>query len=699
MRKIVFLLFLYSDLAFGQKEDLVWVFGNNCLMDFNYSPVKAESTQKPFVGFEGSASVSDKNGKLLLYTNGQTVYDYRGLPLPNGSGLAGAYSAATTLMAKAPGCNTLYYIFTTGSHEENNVLSYTLIDLSLNSGFGDVVANKKNVPLTNEYTSEKLDLTFHNNGTDYWLLAHSAVGNSFYSFQISTAGILPPVISNIGFNFPTPFQAAGGMKISGNGKYIGITYHEYAPMFSGNNVQILNYNTATGQVGSIKFETRLPEFSVAFDIAFSPNERFVYVTTFHAYLAGHASCYQYDLNEINPNLSVYRMNHTQDISTGIELGPDGRIYIAHVDKNYNAINALSIIANPNEKGILCNFLPDGISLPIGTGSLTNLSFSIKARACPANTCDIILKQTCLSNGSVELLILDANGDKVNPLIRKHELFWSLNELSAQGNYSITQRNPVIVPGGTVFSVTSKIYSWVKGVPKTIEFADICQRRIMDTAQIPCSGICNDFDFILSSCGDQYSVNSNLKFPPNLCHSICRNDCKFIIALFEKDGSIVDPNKYVINWSTGGKNSYVELMQPYYNNLSVQVTNGDCIWQGRYVRDCSGLNKFIFINSNRSHSSDTEVSDAGRVIKCDEENNFSIVNGTDGSIFLYSSRPIPEESIEVSVYTISGMKISSFHTKADKTYLDLNSNLFANSNVYIIHVSQKNRNQWLKFIRT
>jgi len=222
------------------------------------------------------------------------------------------------------------------------------------------------------------------------------------------------------------------------------------------------------------------------------------------------------------------------------------------------------------------------------------SIFVKVSPCLLDSCAVNILERCLPGGTVELKVEDALGRLVLPSARRHELFWNLKASATQAPYSIRDQNPIIVPSGTEYSLTSKIYSWKKGLPKSIEFADICQRRIQGKAKLDCNGPCKDLEFILSSCEDNYDIQNNLNFPPSICKTICLNDCEYIIALFEKNGQLINPAEYQIKWSTGGSGSHVMMMGPYYNQLTVEVRKGDCVWYGRYIRSCppnsqTGLN--------------------------------------------------------------------------------------------------------------
>ncbi|QQS28670.1 MAG: hypothetical protein IPM47_17755 [Sphingobacteriales bacterium] len=131
--------------AFAQKETNFWYFGAYAGVSFDSgSPVAV--TDGILSTNEGCATISDSDGQLLFYTSGNRVFNRNHIQMPNGFGLAGdASSSQAAVIAPLPGSNTIYYIFTVD--EEGNSLGfrYTIIDLSLAGGLGDVVM--KNVLL------------------------------------------------------------------------------------------------------------------------------------------------------------------------------------------------------------------------------------------------------------------------------------------------------------------------------------------------------------------------------------------------------------------------------------------------------------------------------------------------------------------------------------------------------------------------
>src|SRR4030095_14363471 len=106
----------------------------------------------------GTASISDSVGNLLFYTDGVTVWNKFHNVMANGNNLHGGYSSSqSALIIKQPGSDSLYYIFTVGEMGSYG-FQYSVVDMSLQSGNGEVIL--KNVPVINSAT-EKLTAAIH----------------------------------------------------------------------------------------------------------------------------------------------------------------------------------------------------------------------------------------------------------------------------------------------------------------------------------------------------------------------------------------------------------------------------------------------------------------------------------------------------------------------------------------------------------
>ena len=165
------------------RSNYNWFFGNNVRIDFN--PIKSGQTEVVLSGAlitqEGCASVSNNNGKVLFYTNGETVYDNNGDIMLNGDGLeSSGTSTQSSIIVPLPSDSEKYYLFTTDFNGSPNGFEYSIVDMSLNDGLGAVTT--KNIKLINSPTTEKVSATLDETGENYWVVTHTSGDTNFYSF-------------------------------------------------------------------------------------------------------------------------------------------------------------------------------------------------------------------------------------------------------------------------------------------------------------------------------------------------------------------------------------------------------------------------------------------------------------------------------------------------------------------------------------
>lgn len=350
MRCVVFLFICIWSLfdlqyTFAQGEDNSWYFGSNAALIFrNDQIVIAEGALNTS---EGCASVSDMMGNLLFYTDGMKVWNANHVYMPNGQGLSGGYSSSqSALILPSPGENNNYYLFTVDAMAGSSGLSYTVVNMDLDDGWGDV-SNKKNVKLKPSIC-EKITMSPHANGIDIWVIVHEFGTNGFYSFLITSNGVQEAVKSYVGtVHEGVNSESIGCMRISS-------TYDRLAIAISRQSkIELFDFNNETGELSN---PIGLSCLDWSYGVEFSPDGTKLYGSIFNYKI------YQWDLNAGNENAIIEsrtEVAHVQDAAEAgdIRLGPDGRIYVAKRESSF-----LGIIQYPNYKGTDCLYLDKGIDL-------------------------------------------------------------------------------------------------------------------------------------------------------------------------------------------------------------------------------------------------------------------------------------------------------------------------------------------------
>ncbi len=376
VRGIFFIIAVFiSNYGFSQKEYHNWYFGVHCGLTFNngYPEPLPEGNN-----MRDGASISDSLGNLLFYTDTRVVYDRLNRPIPNGVGLYGNSPITQgTIIVKLPSSNHLYYLFNVYPISNFDSIPgsgfhYSVIDMNLNNGFGDIVAGKKNIPVylpLTGYALNKITAVRHKNNRDVWIIVRSFPGNSFYSYLLTpeglnTIGKISPSFFDLNHNNHNG-QFFGELNISPDGTKFAAAYEEIK------DVEYGSFNSETGILSPLVIfdpDTTCghPQGDrVPVGLEFSPDSKLLYVIQGYAGTIEHNEynkIHQFDVSIVDSVLikqSEYIVGF--GMSGGIQTGPDGKIYGGLFDDN-----TLSVINNPNEKGFFCNYSFRSVSL--GTGN-------------------------------------------------------------------------------------------------------------------------------------------------------------------------------------------------------------------------------------------------------------------------------------------------------------------------------------------
>lgn len=395
---LVFTVLIFTTSAFAQKEAAIWYFGNYAGLDFNSgSPIAL--TNGKLNTAEGCTTISDKNGNLLFYTDGSIVYDKSHQVMPNGYGLLGHNSSTqSAIIVPHPSNLNLYYIFTVDQPNPKNVddnllndedppnngLNYTLVDLRLNNGLGDISVKEKNIHLITYNPgdseeikfkcSEKITAVQHGDGTSFWVITHFK--NTFYSFKISTSGVdKKPIQTTTSLNVSTGgyiSNAIGYLKTSSNGKKIAMANtsfkatDELGPKGeirrNTGNVWLFDFDAATGKISN--------GFSIVsginpYGVEFSAKSKKLYVTT-NLFRNDDVSLgsllIQFDLKSANIIGSKTTINSSTNVAGALQLALDEKIYRSGYPSGNDSSDKLSVINNPELDGSNCNYLQNEIDL-------------------------------------------------------------------------------------------------------------------------------------------------------------------------------------------------------------------------------------------------------------------------------------------------------------------------------------------------
>jgi gliding motility-associated-like protein len=351
---ICYSLFLFSH-AYAQREATQWLLGNKVRINFNQNPpLVIYDELAPQVFSQQLATISDKDGNLLFYTDSQTVWNKQNQEMPNGTNIGGE-RLRKVIIVPAPGRFGKYYIFTlgftnaVGDYFIDQHVVYALVDVEANNGAGQVLEKNK-ILYKNLHGSFTISARCEN-GT-YWLVGETnenilpAIGTDrIYAYRIDEKGVSDtPVISS-----PVSIGNSGGYKFSPASDKIVFSYDGNGPSATA----IADFDQATGRVSNL-----INIAACCSHVAeFSSNGKMLY-------LSQDSTLLQYDISSNDLSAILNSRNVITNRGSyigGLQLAPDGKIYVSRANST-----VLSVIENPDLAGEACNYKTNGLLL--GTDS-------------------------------------------------------------------------------------------------------------------------------------------------------------------------------------------------------------------------------------------------------------------------------------------------------------------------------------------
>lgn len=313
----------------------IWYFGDRAGIDFNPEQPVAIPDSSVMNAPAGASAISDRNGQILFYTDGATVWNKEHEIMLNGTAIGGnPNSTQSALVVPFPGDATKYYVFTTDlvHGDQTYDLRYSMVDIMADETRGAVELASKASLLFSKSTEK---ITAVEKGDTTWLLMHELGNNTFRAYPISAGGIGVPVLSSEGSDHTSGSagNAKGYLKFSTDGSRIAAAV-QGPPSF----VELFNFDDSTGTISDpLKIDFNGEE---AYGIEFSPDNRKLYIAT-------NASLYQYHISDTLTNEEVLASKKKIEVNASsalgaLQLGPNGQIYLAQ-----DGADKVLVINGPN----------------------------------------------------------------------------------------------------------------------------------------------------------------------------------------------------------------------------------------------------------------------------------------------------------------------------------------------------------------
>ena len=209
-----------------------------------------------------------------------------------------------------------------------------------------MVANK-NILLTDSITEKIAAIRDGANGI--WIVTHKWGTDQFYSYHLTTAGLMPPVITNVGtvHNTSAIQNTYGQLKFNNCGTRLAcaVGYQDI--------VELFDFNLTTGVVSN---PMNINMGDNVYGVEFSMSGNYLYVTSYFT------SC---KLAQFNISLATLPLilaskaplSATDDLY-GMQMGPDSKIYVS---RSFSS-QFIGVINNPEVSGFGCNYVDNGLDL-------------------------------------------------------------------------------------------------------------------------------------------------------------------------------------------------------------------------------------------------------------------------------------------------------------------------------------------------
>ncbi|MBF0575593.1 PKD domain-containing protein [Dysgonomonas sp. GY617] len=358
---ISMLLIVCVSSSYAQKEANWWYFGINSGLNFNNlqtvtssaglsTPDMPTPVKGPLNTGEGSFTISDSEGNLLMSGDGVTIYNPLNAVMANGTGmLGGSSSTQSGIILPVPGSNSLYYAVSVMNNEGAAGITYSIVDMSLNGGNG-AVTSTKNVQILAGPTDENITATRKRNSPNFWLIHRrlslsDTAGCVIHVWEVTPTGIENHKIYTFAVQPPGSvfFNAFSGyLKTSSDGtKFISAVPggKPRASILSG------LFNPQTGVPSDVRVRNPSTLHWDWYNFDFSPSGKNVFITgSNYSPTNSRTPLQQITWNDLRNTTkeATYIPADTVYVSS-LQLAADGRLYgvrISHKD--------MVVVMNPEE---------------------------------------------------------------------------------------------------------------------------------------------------------------------------------------------------------------------------------------------------------------------------------------------------------------------------------------------------------------
>lgn len=413
------LLFSRAGAQYNSPENSIWKFGGGA--GFNFNTMTA--TTSVMSALECAQSVADASGNLRFYTDGNRIWDRNNNPMPSANPIFPAPLVNVTqstvqgaLIVPFINDNNKYYVFSLSAQElannEGGKLYYSIVDMSLNGGLGDIVPGTAHTLIDTGFSEHMIAVPTCGG---IWVILHGRTSPVFKAYKIDAGGLnTTPVLSQTGVQGNVGPTGSGNTGFQGNNFYIvgqlavSPDFKQLAAAyFRGNFVELYSFNNTTGNIVARGVVDSSNDAYGFYGVSFSPDSKKLYASNCAAAISLKA------FNQYNLALPTIAQIRASKFFLGscnaslsqLQLGPNGKIYL-----NGGYISKLGTIENPDLLGAAAGLSVQSTNLLTGTNVNYALQNTImKPMMLTGDTFRIAWKDTLLCKDDVATVTARTGG--------------------------------------------------------------------------------------------------------------------------------------------------------------------------------------------------------------------------------------------------------------------------------------------------
>jgi hypothetical protein len=363
---ITFLILSATELTAQAHQRDHWYFGLRAGLKFTNTSVEPVNDGRTSQ-VNATACMSDDDGNLLFYTDGNHIWNRDHQVMENGDdidGYDGNYAQQVVIVHHPGDANIFYVLYVSERNFPTHLhrLKYSIVNMSVDNGVVDV----KNVTLPTDDILVKI-AAVEQTGERFWVITQGDRTGKYFAFTGTRSGIdATPVVTDTGVVTLHSFDY-GELRFSPDGKTLAAT-NAFSQRLS-----LFKFDFNSGALTDPLFISADNPTS----IEFAPAGKLMYVTSISNCSIN--TLYQYDISSYSQSAitnSRIGIGNASNIGM-LQRGPDNIIYVGRRDPSgCNFYSYIGTIGSPDVRGIGAVFNAQSIHLQTGTTFQGLPNFSI-----------------------------------------------------------------------------------------------------------------------------------------------------------------------------------------------------------------------------------------------------------------------------------------------------------------------------------